>query len=129
MEQLELEQMLQKEIVMNFFAGNHSIVFDNADDVKEFLKFIHFYDNRFDENFKRADEINEVAWLYCHTTHRHQLEWSNDEESNYKEGGYFKQRFGGFVGFEPIKYEMIKKYVALCGALDSVLESFKNLFK
>lgn len=110
----EMTYRLQEEMLMNFFAGNHSIVFDNKREVKEFFKFIKRYDNRYNENFDKLEDVKEAAWLFDPTRHNYQLEWVSVAEHEQFLKHYFNFQYGRFSDFSPIKYSEIAKYIRVC---------------
>lgn len=108
----ELKYQLAKEATLNFFAGNHSIVFDALEEKKEFFRFIKNYDERYAKKFEELAEVKEVAWIYSFTSYRHQLEWIREEDANVFKLGYFYAIYGRYAGgYEPIKYEVVRPYI------------------
>lgn len=118
MEEKEIEELkyqLAKETMFNFFAGNHSIVFDNDKERKEFFEFIKYYDNRYKntKKFTKLKEVKEVAWVYCFSGHRHQLEFAGQLEYERFGEKYFYKTHGQLVGYEPIEYKVVQPYVSM----------------
>lgn len=103
--------MLQEEIMLNFFAGNHSLIFEDKKEVKEFFKYIKHYDSRYDENFARIDEVKEVAWLFNNGRHNYQLEWVDEPIHEQFCKQYFHLQYGRFADYLPIKYSEVASYI------------------
>ena len=92
---------LAASLVLNFFNSCYYIIFENTNDVEEFLKYIRQYDSRYDENFKYKDKIKSVFWKYSNILHKHQLAWDTS-----------KERFKRYDARE-LPYKKIKPYIKI----------------
>lgn len=106
-----LKYELAKSLVLNFFYGHYYIVFDNDNDVEEFLNFINIYDKRYSVDFERKKEIRSVMWKYVKSLHKHHLEWQNYNT--------------GFEKYEAerLEYKKIKLYIKEYLKVNNIMKS------
>ncbi len=104
----------EESLMLNFFHGEIYFVFDNQEDVKDFLEYLEMYDNR---NFSQIskEKVRSVAWLRSKSLQHSQIEYMDDDI-------HFKKVYK----MRPVDYSLVKKYI---GTSLKIRRKFLPLFK